>query len=73
MPAYNDEKILAHPRYFVLALMFLIYDAEILLLFPFALAFERMHFFVFLQAIIFIFIMLISLGYAIQKNMLRFR
>lgn len=59
--------------YFVYAIVFLIFDTEVILLFPFALAFEKLQFFVFIQAAIFIFLMLLSLFYAIQKNMLRIK
>lgn len=58
---------------FLSALIFVVYTAEILLLLPFAMAFSQLKFYVLIQAIIFLFIMLLSLGFAIQKNMLRFR
>lgn len=61
------------PAFFTYALLFMVYDAEILLLFPFALAFGTLKSFVFLQAIIFILILILSLSYAVQKNLLRFK
>ena len=61
------------PVFFTYALLFMIYDAEILLLFPFALALGTLKSFVFLQAIIFILILILTLSYAMQKNLLRFR
>lgn len=59
--------------FFTYAILFLVYDAEILLLFPFAQALGTLKSFVFLQAVIFILILMLSLGYAMQKNLLRFR
>ena len=73
MTSFKNDKVSFHPVYFTYAIMFIVFDAEILLLFPFALAFDKLQVFVFLQALIFILIMLISLIYAIKKNMLRFR
>lgn len=73
MPVFTSDKIPVNPRYFIFALLFLIYDAEILLLFPFALALGILKLYVFFQALIFISIMILSLFYAIQKNIVRFR
>lgn len=69
----KSDKLSVNPRYFILALLFLLYDAEILLLFPFALAFNVLKLYVFFQALIFISILMLSLFYAIQKNIVRFR
>lgn len=73
MTISKSDKLSVNPRYFILALLFLLYDAEILLLFPFALAFNVLKLYVFLQAFIFISIMILSIFYAIQKNIVRFR
>lgn len=73
MTISKSDKLNVNPRYFILALLFLLYDAEILLLFPFALAFNVLKLYVFLQALIFISIMILSIFYAIQKNIVRFR
>ena len=72
----NSNKIInLQPKhnYFIIALLFIIYCAETLLLFPFALAFGKLFSFVFLQAIVFILIMVLSLSYALRKNLLRLK
>lgn len=62
-----------NPGFFTCSILFIVYDAEILLLFPFAQALGTLKSFVFLQAIIFILVLMLSLGYAMQKNLLRFK
>ena len=36
MPVYSDEKTFFNPKFFVYALLFIVFDAEMMLLFPFA-------------------------------------
>lgn len=73
MPVFSDEKTLYNPKFIVCALLFIVFYAEMMLLFPFALSFDVLYGFVFVQGIIFLFLMFLSLSYAIQKNMLRFK
>lgn len=70
---YNEKDFKLQSGLFLSAAVFVIYTGEILLLLPFALALEQLKIYVLIQAIIFLFIMILSLGFAIQKNMLRFR
>ena len=44
---------------------------QIIMLFPYAIAFNKLRFFVFVEIGIFVFCMILYLLYAIQKNMLR--
>ncbi len=73
MPVYSDEKTFFNPKFFVYALLFIVFDAEMMLLFPFALSFDVLHGFVFTQGVLFLLLMFLSLSYATQKNMLRFK
>lgn len=73
MPNIPDAKNYLHSGYFVIAIVFFVFTSQFMLLFPFAIAFEKLQFFVFLQAVIFLFTMVLALGYAIQKNMLRLK
>lgn len=73
MPVFSDEKTFYNPRFFVYALLFIVYDAEMMLLFPFALSLDVLHGFVFTQGVLFLFLMFLSLSYATQKNLLRFK
>lgn len=70
---YNEKDFKLQSGLFLSAAVFVIYTGEVLLLLPFALALEQLKIYVLIQAIIFLFIMILSLGFAIQKNMLRFR
>lgn len=73
MPVSCNEKKLFNPKFFVYAILFIIFDAEMMLLFPFALSFDVLNGFVFFQGFLFSLLMFLSLSYAIQKNMLRYK
>jgi len=68
-----DAKIKIKANFITFAILFLVYVSECFLLFPFSLALGKLKSFVFLQAIIFILVMILSLSYALRKNLLRFR
>ena len=71
----DDTNINASPKanFITYAILFPVFISECFLLFPFALALGKLKSFVFLQAIVFILIMILSLSYALRKNLLRFR
>ena len=68
----GQAKIRFHVQYFIFALLFLIFDVETLLLFPFALVFDKLGMFAFIEAAIFILILVLGLFYAVRKGLLRF-
>lgn len=68
-----DKNIVVNSEFFGYSLLFLMFSAQVVLLFPFALAFEKLTFFVFLQVLLFFAIIILSLCFAVQKNMLRFK
>ena len=57
-------------RYYMFALLFVIFDVEAVFLFPWALVFERMGTQAFVEMIIFIGILAVALLYAIKKRVL---
>ncbi len=57
-------------RYYVFALLFVIFDVEAIFLFPWAIVFERLGTQAFVEMIIFIGILAIALLYAIKKKVL---
>lgn len=69
----SDKKQTINAKFFSYLFLFLVFAAQVVLLFPFALAFEKLTFFVFLQLLIFLTVILLSLCYAVQKNMMRFK
>ena len=60
----------ANVRYYVFALLFVVFDVEAVFLFPWALVFERLGTQAFVEMVIFIGILAIALLYAIKKKVL---
>lgn len=70
MKLFSDAKLQFDVKYFNFALMFLIFDVETVLLFPFAVNFSKFNIFVILEIFLFVIIFLFALFYAIKTNML---
>jgi NADH-quinone oxidoreductase subunit A len=60
----------ANVRYYVFALLFVVFDVEAVFLFPWAVVFERLGTQAFVEMVIFIVILAIALLYAIKKKVL---
>jgi NADH-quinone oxidoreductase subunit A len=60
----------ANVRYYVFALLFVIFDVEAVFLFPWAIVFERLGTQAFLEMVVFIAILAVALLYAIRKKVL---
>ena len=60
-------------QYYVYALVFLIFDVETIFLYPWALAYNQLTFFMVVEAVIFILILLGGLIYAIRKGVLEWQ
>ena len=58
------------PRYYIYAMLFLAFDVETLFLFPWAIVFDRIGLFAFIEMVLFIVILLIGLFYAWAKGAL---
>jgi NADH-quinone oxidoreductase subunit A len=57
-------------RYYVFALLFVIFDVEAVFLFPWAVVFERIGIFAFVEMMIFVAILALGLVYAWRKKVL---
>lgn len=57
-------------RYYIFALLFVIFDVEAVFLFPWAVVFEEIGIFAFVEMMIFIFILALGLVYAWRKKVL---
>lgn len=55
-------------RFYVIALIFLIFDVEIVFLFPWAVVFKKLGGFAFVEMMIFVFILLVGLAYVWAKG-----
>ena len=61
----------ANIRYYVFALMFVLFDVEAVFIFPWAINLEKLGYFGLIEMFVFIFILLIGLIYAIRKDVLK--
>jgi NADH-quinone oxidoreductase subunit A len=57
-------------RYYIFALLFVIFDVEAIFLFPWAIVFERLGTQAFVEMVVFIAILALALLYAIKKRVL---
>lgn len=58
------------PRYYVVALLFVVFDIEAIFLFPWAVAFDALSLYGYVQAVIFIALLLFGLAYEWKKGAL---
>jgi NADH-quinone oxidoreductase subunit A len=66
----GDSKVQFRAQYYIFALVFLIFDIEVVFLFPWAVAFKQLELFMVVEGIIFILILLAGLIYAWRKGVL---
>jgi NADH-quinone oxidoreductase subunit A len=60
-----------HNRYYIFALIFVIFDVEAVFLFPWAVAFGQLGLYALVEMVIFILILLFGLVYAWKKGVLK--
>lgn len=70
MDLFMDARIRFHIRYYVFALIFLVFDVETIFLYPWAVLFRDLGLFGFVEMIVFIAILLAGLLYAWKKKVL---
>ena len=64
----GDTRIKFNTRFYVIALIFLIFDVEVVFLFPWAVVFRSLGLFAFVEMLVFIAILLIGLAYVWAKG-----
>lgn len=64
----GDTRIKFNTRFYVIALIFLIFDVETVFLFPWAVVFRDFGLFAFLEMLVFIVILLVGLAYVWAKG-----
>ncbi|MDD3013892.1 MAG: NADH-quinone oxidoreductase subunit A [Candidatus Gastranaerophilales bacterium] len=70
MKTYGDSRIQFGIKYYMYAILFLIFDIESVFLFPFAVAYKKLGLFALVEALIFILILILGLIYAWKKDVL---
>lgn len=73
MQPIGDARINFDIKFLLYAILFLIFDVETILIFPFAVAFSMLESFALVEIIIFILILLFGLFYAIKKGLLKWQ
>lgn len=70
-PPIGSSWIQFNNRFYIFALIFVIFDVEAIFLFPWAVAFGQLGLYALFEMIIFIFILLFGLFYAWKKGVLK--
>jgi NADH:ubiquinone oxidoreductase subunit 3 (subunit A) len=68
MVPYGDALGRYNVRYYVFGLLFVIFDVEAVFLYPWAVAYRGLGFYAFVEALIFIAILLVGYAYAWRKR-----
>jgi NADH:ubiquinone oxidoreductase subunit 3 (subunit A) len=70
METIGSSRIRFKPQYYLFAIIFLIFDIETVLLYPFAVAYQRVGLYAVLEVVLFILILAAGLGYAWRRGAL---
>jgi len=70
MESLDSAWIQYRPGFYIYALVFVIFDVETVFLYPWAVAYDRLGLFAFVEMMIFIGILLVGLAYAWKKKAL---
>jgi len=70
IPFSNGAWIRFNPRFYVIALVFLLFDVELVLLFPWAVVYKGLGWFAFIAMTVFFFVLIVGLAYDWAKGYL---
>jgi len=68
---FGDARVQFNNRFYIIGLMFLIFEVEILLLFPWAVVFKDIGWFAFAAMFVFVFLIFIGFIYELGKGQLK--
>ncbi|WP_223701064.1 NADH-quinone oxidoreductase subunit A [Sutcliffiella deserti] len=68
---FHDSRVQFNVRYYIFALLFVIFDVETVFLYPWAVAYEKLGVFALIEMLIFVVMLLIGLLYAWKKKVLK--
>ncbi len=66
--ATGDSRIQFNIRFYIIALIFVVFEVEVVLLFPWALVFKEFGMFAFIEMLIFLFILIVGYMYVWKKK-----
>lgn len=73
MKPFGDSRIQFDLKYYLYALLFLVFDIEAVFLFPWAVSYNQLGLFALVEALIFIAILVVGLVYAWRKGALKWQ
>jgi NADH-quinone oxidoreductase subunit A len=68
---FHEARVQFNVRYYIFALMFVIFDVETVFLYPWAVAYDQLGLFALVEMLIFVFMLLVGLIYAWKKRVLK--
>lgn len=68
---FGDSRVQFNVRYYIFALMFVVFDVETVFLYPWAVAYDKLGIFALIEMLIFVIMLLIGLIYAWKKKVLK--
>ncbi|WP_096156367.1 MULTISPECIES: NADH-quinone oxidoreductase subunit A [Bacillus] len=68
---FHDSRVQFNVRYYIFALLFVIFDVETVFLYPWAVAYDQLGIFALIEMLIFVVMLLIGLIYAWKKKVLK--
>ena len=69
-PLFQDARVQFPMRYYIVAMLFVIFDIEIVFMFPWAIAFSKLGLVVLVEMVVFIAILVVGFWYAWMKGAL---
>lgn len=73
IPSGEDTRERFDVKFYIVALVFVIFDVETIFLYPWAVVYKKIGFYALIEMYLFIFILLIGYFYAIGKNVFNWR
>lgn len=68
---FHEARVQFNVRYYIFALMFVIFDVETIFLYPWAVAYDNLGIFALIEMLIFVVMLIIGLIYAWKKKVLK--
>jgi NADH-quinone oxidoreductase subunit A len=68
---FHDSRVQFNVRYYIFALLFVVFDVETVFLYPWAVAYEKLGIFALIEMLIFVLMLVLGLVYAWKKKVLK--
>ena len=65
---FHDSRVQFNVRYYIFALMFVIFDVETVFLYPWAVAYDKLGIFALIEMLIFVIMLIIGLSLCLEKE-----